>query len=169
MHRLNMSLQITLWRSLMITMITRIFDFLMHRPIMSLQTSLCCSLMVALITRIFDFLMYRLNMLLQTSLFRKLMTAQITRIFDFLMDRLNWNKISRSGRQVFVSRRGHGSEDVRDHQVLGQRRRQSSLLPGMSEPHQRENVTTFYLQDKDKRDNCCRLLQAQGVTIDSSR
>ena len=62
MNGLNMSLQCSFLCKLMITQITRIFDFLMDRHNVSLQMSLSCRLMITQITRIFDFLMDRLNM-----------------------------------------------------------------------------------------------------------
>ena len=89
MNRLNMFLQISLFCSLMVTLIARIFNFFVYRLIMCLKMWLCRSLIVTLITRIFDFFMNRLNMSLQISLLCKLMIAQITRVFDFLMNRLN--------------------------------------------------------------------------------
>ena len=54
MYWLNMSLQIPILGSLIITLIARISDFFMYRLNMNLQISLCRSLMVTLITRIFD-------------------------------------------------------------------------------------------------------------------
>ena len=57
----------------------------MYRLHMSLQTSLFCSLMVTLIARIFDFFMYRLNMSLQIPRMSSLIYTWITRIFDFFM------------------------------------------------------------------------------------
>ena len=80
MDTLNMPFQISLWRSLMITQITRIFDFLMNRLNMLLQTALCCSLMVTDIACIFDFIMDRLNMNLQITLLCSLIFTKITRI-----------------------------------------------------------------------------------------
>ena len=54
MYWLNMSLQIPILGSLIITLIARISNFFMYRLNMNLQISLCRSLMVTLITRIFD-------------------------------------------------------------------------------------------------------------------
>ena len=54
MYWLNMSLQIPILGSLIITLIARISDFFMYRLNMNLQISLCRSLMVTFITRIFD-------------------------------------------------------------------------------------------------------------------
>ena len=88
MFRLNMSLEITLLRSLIITLITKALETFIFRPNMILNIDLCCILIITVFTRILQTnLLCKLMITLNTNTMIITLEQALTLVNDFEEDK----------------------------------------------------------------------------------